>query len=148
MRKGFAGLLKFLVCQRKIVVGIGVGGRQLQSSVIGLNRFVDSSRLIEHIAEVEVSQRVTRVGFDGRTIMLFRETIFLAIVVERSDVDVSRGVSRIVLQNSQISCDRVCVRVRIFFERNAAGEQLSDVRLVRIRPQRHDRRSRNYFLIR
>jgi hypothetical protein len=93
---------------------------------------VDTPGLVEHIAEIEVRQRIARIGFDGRAIVLFGQSVFLAIVVKRSQIDMSRGVGRIAFQNFQVGRDSFRVRVRVLFERNAAGEQLRNVGLFRV----------------
>jgi hypothetical protein len=60
----------FFICQREIVMRIGIGGSQLQCRLVGLNRFVDPSGLVEDVAKIEVRQRVARIRFDGFAIMM------------------------------------------------------------------------------
>ena len=54
-----------LVSQRQVVMGVGICGGQLDRGLIGRNRFDDSAGFVQHIAEVEVGQRVAGVGSDG-----------------------------------------------------------------------------------
>ena len=79
-----ARLFQLLVGERKVVVRVGVRRGQLQRTQIGLDRFRNTSRFVEHVAEIKVSQRVTRVGFNSAAVVLFRQGELLAIVVERT----------------------------------------------------------------
>src|ERR1017187_4028694 len=59
------------VGQRQIVVGVGVGGSQLQGGLVRKNSFLHAAGLVEHVAEIEVSERVARVGFNGLAVVFF-----------------------------------------------------------------------------
>ena len=52
--ESLARLANLLVRERKIVVCVGVGGSQLKSGLIGLNGFLHTAGLVEHVAQVEV----------------------------------------------------------------------------------------------
>src|SRR5579862_1042370 len=74
-----AGFADFLVGERQIVVGVGVGGSELQSSPVGKNSFLHTASLVEHVAEIEISERVARVGFNSVAVMLFCQGELLAV---------------------------------------------------------------------
>ena len=72
----------------------------MQCGLVGLNRVLHASGFVEHIAEIEVSERIARVGLNGLAIVLFGEAEFLAIVVERAEIDVRGGVRGLEFQHS------------------------------------------------
>ena len=80
--------------------------------------------------------------------MLLGESVFLAVVVKRAYVDVCGGMAGVTLQHLHIGRNRLGVRVRIFFQSDSVGEKLGHVGFLRIGPQGHDRRARNYLLFR
>ena len=90
-----AGLADLFVGQRQIVVRVGVGGSELQGGLVSNNGFLHAAGLVEHVAEIEVSEGVARVGFNRLAVMLFREGEILAVVVERAQIDVRRRVRRL-----------------------------------------------------
>ena len=54
---------------------------------------MNSSGLVEHIAEVEMSEGVAGIGFDGGAVVFLGESVFLTVVVKRTDVDVGGGMA-------------------------------------------------------
>src|SRR5579871_4707519 len=92
MLESFARLTHFLIREGKVVVRIGVCWSELDRDLVGKDRFLDASRLIEHVAEIEIGKRVTRIGLDRVPVMCLSQTELLPVVVERSQVDVSSRV--------------------------------------------------------
>ena len=117
-----ARLAKFFVGEREIVVSVGVGGGQRNGLTISFHRFGQASSLIEHVAQIKIGQSVARVGFDGGAIMLFCRSVIAAIVKERAQVDMCRGVRRLQLQRLLVAGDGFELGGGIFFKRNALGE--------------------------
>jgi len=120
--QGPAGLADFFVGEGKVVVRVSVSGRELHRHFVGLNAFLHASGFVEDVAQVEISKSVAGIGFEGGAVVFFCEHEILAVVVERSEVDVRGGVSRLELKSFLISRQRFGLRGGIFFERDAAGE--------------------------
>src|SRR5436305_12398755 len=79
----------------KVVMSIGIGGRQLDRGLVGRNRFLHSAGFVEHVAEIEISQRVPRINLDRRAIELLGGRVFLAVVIKSPKIDVSGGGTRV-----------------------------------------------------
>jgi len=75
----FARLAPLLIGQGKVVVRVGVGRRQLNRGLISVDRFFHPPCLIQHIAQVEIGQRVARIDLDRRTVVPFRKRVFLRL---------------------------------------------------------------------
>ena len=93
---------------------------------------MNSSSLIEHVAEIEMCQRISRIGLDGSAIVFLSQTVLLTVVVKRSHINVGCSMLRIAFQNLQVGRDCIRVGVWVFFERDAPREQRSDIRLFRV----------------
>src|ERR1700687_5752868 len=120
MLERLARFTDLLVGQRQIVMRIGVSGSELQGSFVGANGFLYSASLIEHVAEIEVSERVTRIGFNGLAVMLFGQSKILAVIVERSQINVRGRVRRLDGEHLMVGRNRIGLSVGIFFQRDAA----------------------------
>src|SRR5438132_7017244 len=59
--------------------------------------------------------------------MLLRRFVILAIVVQRSEIDVSGGMFGIKLQNPFVGSDRLQLVARILLQRHSAGKHFSHV---------------------
>jgi hypothetical protein len=94
----------------------------------------DASGFIEHIAQIEIGQGVTRIDCNGRAVMLFRQRVILPVVMQRAQVDVRGGVVRIEFQDPLIGRDRLGLGIGVFFKRNALREKASNVGGNRSRP--------------
>ena len=122
MLESLARLAHFFVCEREIVMRVGVGGGQLDRHFVGLNRFLDASGFIENVAQIEISKSVPGIGLYGAAVVLFCQREILAIVVKRSKIDVSCGVRRFELKNALVSFHRFGLRGRIVFQRDTPRE--------------------------
>ena len=127
MGQRFAWLLDLFKRQRQIVMGVGVGGRQLQGSLVGLDRFLDAAGFVEDIAQVEVSQRITRIRLDRTPVMLFSLPVVLPVVKQSPDVNVRRRVIGIALKHLQINLDCLLLPLGVFFQGDAARKHFGDV---------------------
>ena len=111
-----ARLADFFVGQRQIVMRVGVRRGELQGSLVGLDCFLHAAGFVEHIAQIEVRERVARIGFDGLAVVLLGEHEILAIVIERSQIDVRRRVVGLDFENLMIRGDGVRLGAGIFFQ--------------------------------
>src|SRR3984957_9146468 len=127
-------LANFLIGQRDVVMSIAVSGRELQRRVVSLDCLSDASSLIQHIAQIEISQSVARIDRNRGAVMLLRQSVILPVVMQRAQVDMRRRVLGIQLQNPLISRNRLSLRMRIFFKRDALRENPSHIRGNRSRP--------------
>ena len=81
---GSAWFSKLLVGKREVVVRVCIGRRELQSGLVGLNRFLHPTSFVEHVAQIEIREGVARIDFDGAAVMSFGLRVLLAVVVQRS----------------------------------------------------------------
>src|SRR5271165_2252490 len=139
--QSLAWLAQLFVGQGKIVVHVGVSRSQLQSGLVGLNRFFDAAGFVEDIAQIEVSECVSRVGFDGLAVVAFGEYKILAVVVEGAQIDVSRGMRGFDIEHLVIGGDGLALSVGVFFQRDATGEPGGDFGLPRARLMSGNRRA-------
>src|SRR5450755_1693421 len=58
MAESFARLFDLLVSQSQVVVGIGIGWRELQCRMVSLDRFRNASGFVEHVAQIEIGERI------------------------------------------------------------------------------------------
>ena len=89
---GLCGLSHLLISQCEVVMRVGVGGSQLNRNLVSLHRFLHPSSFVEHVAQVEIGERITGSGFDGAAVVLFRMAEFLPVVIQRAQIDMRRGV--------------------------------------------------------
>ena len=89
------GLALTFIGERQIVMRIGVSRSQLDSRAISRDGIVDAIRFVEHVAQVEVRQRVTRIGLNRETVMLFGRNKILTVVIKRAEVDMRGRVVRL-----------------------------------------------------
>ena len=122
MFESFARLAKLFIGQRYVVVRVGVGRSQLQGSLVGLNRFLHASGLVEHVAQIEVGERVARIGFEGLAIIRLSKREILAVVIKRAQINVRGRVNRLDFEDLVIGRDRVGLGRGISSEGDAAGE--------------------------
>ena len=122
-----ARLAHLLVSKRKVVMSIGVSRRQSQRGQITFDRIIDASGFIQHIAKIEMCQRVARINPQRLAIVIFGRTIVLPVVIKRAQVYVSRRMLRIKLQNAFISSNRLQLAPRIIFQRNSARKQFGNI---------------------
>ncbi len=59
--KCLSRLTQAFIRERQVVMGISIGGSQLNRGAIGYDCFLDPTCFIQNIAEIEVSQGITRV---------------------------------------------------------------------------------------
>ena len=71
-----------LIGERQVVVGIGVGGRKLQGRLIGSDCLYKALCLIQHVAKVEVSQRIAWIRLNSLTVVLFGQFVLRLVVVQ------------------------------------------------------------------
>src|SRR5581483_10083214 len=124
VHQSIAELPHLLVGQRQVVVGVGVGRGEQQRGLIRLDRLFHPAGLVQHITYVEISQCVAGIGLDRLAVMPFCQTVVLAVVVKRAQVDVRGGMAGIEFQDLLVSSDRLRLRARIFFQRHSASEVL------------------------
>ena len=123
----FARLAHLLVGERDVVMRVRISGRELNGGLVSVDCFLDASGLVEHVAQVEIGERVARIDLNRRTVMPFGERVFLTVVVERTQVDVRGGMHGIHVENLQVSCDRLALRGGIFFQHDPARKQVGNV---------------------
>src|SRR5215469_14497841 len=82
--ESFARLAGFFESQSQIVVGVGVGWRQGNGSLVSTDSVGKAAGLIQHVAQIKVSQRVAGIYFYGFAIVALRQQVVLAVVVERA----------------------------------------------------------------
>ena len=92
MRKRPARLMLTFISERKVVVRIGVGGSQLDGRSVGSDGILDPAGLVQHVAQIEVRQRIARIGLDRQAVMLLGGDKILTVVIQRAQVDVCSGV--------------------------------------------------------
>ena len=124
---------------------VGVGGGELDRHLVGLDRLLHASSLVENVAQIEIGQRIARIGLQRSTIVFLRQSEILAIVVQGSQVDVRGRVLRLKLEYFLICSQRFGLRGRIFFERNAARKPHGSFVLLRPRLRRRNRRAGDDF---
>src|SRR5271157_181436 len=124
VRKGLSQLAQTLMGKGKIVVGVGVGRRQLDGGGVSGHRFGDATRLIENVAKVEVGQSIAGIGGHGLTVMLLALHKVLPVVIQSAEIDVRRSVIGIEFEHLQVSADGVVVCAGVSFQGNAMREQL------------------------
>src|SRR5215470_2950897 len=112
-------------------MSVGVRRRQLKSSLVGLDRFLNASRLIEHIAQIEMSERIARVCFNRSTIVLLGQPVFLPVVIQRAEIDMSCRMARLALKYLEVDGNRFRVSSLVLLERNAAREQFRHIGFFR-----------------
>ena len=84
MLESIARLADLFISERKIVVGVRIRGGKLQRSLVSLDCFPHSPRFIQHVAQIEVGQGVTRIGFNRLAVMLLGFGVILAVLIEGS----------------------------------------------------------------
>src|SRR3954451_4371943 len=89
----------FLVSQSQVVMGVSIRGREGEGAGVSANGFGDTSGFVEHVAQIEIGERITWIGFNRLSIMKFRPLIILPVVVERTKIDVRRRMSGLQLQD-------------------------------------------------
>src|ERR1700686_1016122 len=94
-----ARLAYLLIRQCDVVVRVGVGGRELNRGLIRVDSFFDASGFVEHVAQVEIGKRIAGIDLNRRTVVPFGERVFLAVVVQRAQIDVRGGVNGIHFEN-------------------------------------------------
>src|ERR1700675_2310630 len=94
-----ARLAYLLIGQCDVVVRVGVGGRELNRGLIRVDSFFDASGFVEYVAQVEIGERVAGIDLNRRTVVPFGERVFLAVVVQRAQIDVRGGVNGIHFEN-------------------------------------------------
>ena len=99
MLQRLARLAHLLVGQRDVVVRVGVGGRELNRRLIRVDGLLDASGFVEHVAQVEIGKRIAGIDLNRRTVVPFGERVFLAVVVQRAQIDVRGGVNGIHFEN-------------------------------------------------
>src|SRR5712692_1880941 len=129
-----ARLAHLLVGQRDVVVRVSIGGRELNRGLIGVDGFLDASGFVEHVAQVEMGERVAWIDLDRRAVVLFGERVFLTVVIESAQIDVRRGVHGIHIENLHIDNDRLALRGGIFFQRDPTRKQVGNVGNHQFRP--------------
>ena len=124
---------------------IGVGGSQLDGGLIGCDGFLDAAGLVEHVAQVEVGERIARIDLDGRAVVALGSRIFLPVVVESAEIDVRGSVIGIHFQNLRIDSDGLVLCARFFFQGDPARKQLGNVGDDQFRSG--TRRAGHYFFL-
>src|SRR5579871_1236361 len=87
MRESAAGLADFFVGEREVVMSVGVGGSEQQGGFVRADRIRHAAGFIEHVAQIEIGQGVSRINVNGATIVLLRARVFLTVVIKRAQVD-------------------------------------------------------------
>src|SRR5271157_1818186 len=124
MRKRLSWLAETLISQRQVVMRIGIGGRQADGGGVSIHRFGDTARLVEHVAKVEVRQRIAGIGRHGVTVVLLTQDEVLPVVIQSAEIDVGGGVIGIEFQHLRIRADGLFVRAGIPFQGHSTIEQL------------------------
>src|SRR5262249_56281896 len=95
MAQGTARLASLFIGQRQVVVGVSVGRCQRDSVLVRANAVSQAAGFVQHVTQIEISQRVLGIHLDGFTVITLGQQVVVAIVVKRSQIDVSscmRGV--------------------------------------------------------
>ena len=87
----------------------------------------DAASLIEHIAEIKMRQRIARIDRDRLTVVLLGSFVVLAVVIERTQIDVSCSMLGIKLDDALVNRDGLGLIARIFFQGNSPRKQRSHV---------------------
>ena len=99
-----------------------VCGDDVDGAAVGGDRVGQAAHFVEHVAEVEESQGVARVGVGGATIHLLGLGEIAAVVEDRSEVDARGRVVLLAQQDGFIKADGVVERVRRLLELHGADE--------------------------
>src|SRR6204780_73842 len=126
-------------------MGIRISGSQLQSSLISLHRLMDAPGFVEDVSQIEIRERIPRVGFNGKPVMLFGMSEILPIVIERSQVDMRRGMHRFEVKHLVICGDCLTLSIWIFFQRDSARKPRRNLMLARTRFRSRDWRAGHDF---
>src|SRR5580692_7239760 len=116
-----------LAGQGEVVVRVGVSGRQLDGGSISGDCILNIAGFVEYVAQIEVGERIARVGSNSSAIMLLGGSEILAVVIQSSQVDMSCGVLRLDLQHAKIGADRLVMSRRMLFHGDAVAKELSDI---------------------
>ena len=60
--------------------------------MIGANRVRQAAGFVEHVAEIEISQRIAWIDLDGFAVEALSLRVIMAIVKKRAQVDIGSGV--------------------------------------------------------
>ena len=92
MAQGAAALAHAFMGERQVVVSVGVLRYELNGALVGGDRFGQALQLVQHIAQVEKSQRVVGVDLRGGAIALLGFVIAMLVVEQRPQVHAGRRV--------------------------------------------------------
>src|SRR5262249_54922826 len=110
--------------QGKVIVRVSVGGSQGDGRLVGANRVGQAPGLVQHIAQVEVGQRIARIDLYRLAVKTLGLNVVVAVVVKRSQVDVGGSVGRIKVDALFVVFNRLQLGARIFLQRDAAGKEV------------------------
>src|SRR5271157_2942939 len=123
MRKRLSRLAETFICQRQVVMRVGIGGRQADGGGVSGHSFGDAARLVEHVAKVEVRQRIAGIGRHGVTVVLLTQDEVLPVVIQSAQIDVGGSVIGIEFQHPRVGADGVLVCAGVPFQGHASSEQ-------------------------
>src|SRR5260370_10688657 len=123
--QSLARLTCLLKGQGQVVMGVGIGGSQGDGGLVSADAVGQASSLVEHVAEIEVRQRVLEINLDSFAVITLSQHIIVTVVVERAQVDVSSGMRRIELDALLVGRDGFILRGGRLFQADAAGEKIS-----------------------
>ena len=78
MLQSTARIAYLFIGERKIVMRVGVCRGELQRDLVNLDRFLNASSFVENVTEVEISERISRVGIDRLAVVRLCLQIILA----------------------------------------------------------------------
>src|SRR5260221_14654935 len=104
---------------------VGVSGGQRDGGLISANGVWQASGFVEHVAEIEISQRVTRIDFYRLAVEAFSLHVIMAVIKERAQVDIGRGMRGIKVNALLVTVNGFSLRAGIFFQGDAAGKKFT-----------------------
>src|SRR5258707_4418805 len=90
---------------------VGVCGGQRDGGLISANGVWQASGFVEHVAEIEISQRVTRIDFYRLAVEAFSLHVIMAVIKECAPGDIGHGPRWVEVNPPLVSGQ--CVRLRV-----------------------------------